>query len=132
MKFMRLSKNFTLAELTKTNTGIPNIPSDIEVERLRLLCDKVLQPLRDIYGSPIIVNSGYRSQQVNKVVGGVPTSQHCRGEASDITAGSRERNRRLFEILKTMEFDQLISYDYSFLHVSYTICRENRKQILHK
>lgn len=132
MKFMRLSKNFTLAELTKTNTGIPNIPSDIEVERLRLLCNKVLQPLRDIYGSPIIVNSGYRSQQVNKAVGGVPSSQHCRGEASDITAGSRERNRRLFEILKTMEFDQLISYDYRFLHVSYTICRENRKQILHK
>ena len=127
---MYLTKNFTLSELTKTNTGIPNIPSDIEVERLRLLCDKVLQPLRDIYDIPIIVNSGYRSQQVNKVVGGVPSSQHCRGEASDITGGSRERNRRLFEILKTMEFDQLISYDYRFLHVSYTICRENRKQIV--
>lgn len=128
---MKLSKNFTLRELTKTNTGIPNNPSEIEIERLRILCEKVLQPLRNKFGHPIIVNSGYRSPLVNKAVGGVPSSQHCRGEASDITAGSRERNRRLFEILKTMEFDQLISYDYRFLHVSYTICKPNRNQILH-
>lgn len=129
---MRLSKNFTLAELTKTSTGIPNNPSDVEIERLKILCEKVLQPLRDEFNAPIIVNSGYRSQQVNKAVGGVPTSQHLKGEAADITAGSRERNKRLFEIIKTMEFDQVISYDYRFIHVSYTICKENRKQIIHK
>ena len=128
---MNLSKNFTLAELTKTSTGIPNNPTPVEIERLRLLCEKVLQPLRDKFGAPIIVNSGYRSQQVNKAVGGVPSSQHVKGEAVDITAGSKDQNRRLFEILKTMEFDQLISYNYSFLHVSYTICKPNRKQILH-
>ena len=129
---MRLSKNFTLAELTKTSTGLPNNPSDVEIERLKILCEKVLQPLRDDFNAPIIINSGYRSQEVNKAVGGVPTSQHLKGEAADITAGSRERNKRLFEIIKTMEFDQVISYDYRFIHVSYTICKENKKQIIHK
>ncbi len=129
---MRLSKNFTLAELTKTSVGLPNNPSDVEIERLKILCEKVLQPLRDEFNAPIIVNSGYRSQQVNKAVGGVPTSQHLKGESADITAGSRERNKLLFEIIKTMEFDQVISYDYRFIHVSYTICKENRKQIIHK
>ena len=129
---MKLSKNFTLRELTKTNTGIQNNPSEIEIERLRLLCEKVLQPLRDKFGHPIIVNSGYRSPLVNKAVGGVPSSQHVRAEAVDITAGSRERNKALFEILKTMEKDQLIDErNYSWIHVSYTVCRPNRNQILH-
>lgn len=129
---MKLSKNFTLAELTKTNTGLPNNPSYIEIERLKLLCENVLQPLRDKFGAPIIVNSGYRSQQVNKAVGGVPTSQHCKGEAVDITAGSRERNKRLFDILKSMTTDQIIDEkNYSWIHISYTICKPNRNQILH-
>ena len=99
---MRLSKNFTLAELTKTSVGLPNNPSDVEIERLKILCEKVLQPLRDDFNAPIIINSGYRSQQVNKAVGGVPTSQHLKGESADITAGSRERNKRLFEIIKKL------------------------------
>ena len=129
---MRLSENFTLKELTKTSTGIPNLITDLEIERLRLLCQKVLQPLRDEFGSAIIVNSGYRSPAVNKAVGGVPTSQHVRGEAADITAGSKERNKRLFEILKTIEVDQTIDEkNYSWIHVSYTICRKNRNQFLH-
>ena len=129
---MRLSENFTLKELTKTSSGIPNLITDLEIERLRLLCQKVLQPLRDEFGSAIIVNSGYRSPAVNKAVGGVPTSQHVRGEAADITAGSKERNKRLFEILKTIEVDQAIDEkNYSWIHVSYTICRKNRNQFLH-
>lgn len=129
---MRLTDNFTLKELTKTNTGLPNLITDLEIDNLTRLCQKVLQPLRDIYGKPIIVNSGYRSDRVNKAVGGVPTSQHRKGEAADITAGSREENKKLFEILKTMEFDQLITYDYRFLHVSYTIRKPNRNQIILK
>lgn len=129
---MRLTDNFTLKELTKTNTGLPNLITDLEIDNLSRLCQKVLQPLRDIYGKPIIVNSGYRSDRVNKAVGGVPTSQHRRGEAADVTAGSREENKKLFEILKTMEFDQLITYDYRFLHVSYTIRKPNRNQIILK
>lgn len=129
---MRLTDNFTLKELTKTNTVLPNLITDLEIDNLTRLCQKVLQPLRDVYGSPIIVNSGYRSQTVNKAVGGVPTSQHRRGEAADITAGSVKENKRLFNILKTMEFDQLISYGYRFLHVSYTIRKPNRNQIILK
>ena len=129
---MKLTDNFTLKELTKTNTGLPNLITDLEIDNLSRLCQKVLQPLRDIYGKPIIVNSGYRSERVNKAVGGVPTSQHRRGEAADVTAGSREENKKLFEILKTMEFDQLITYDYRFLHVSYTIRKPNRNQIILK
>lgn len=129
---MRLTDNFTLKELTKTNTGLPNLITDLEIDNLTRLCQKVLQPLRDIYGKPIIVNSGYRSDRVNKAVGGVPTSQHRKGEAADITAGSKEENKKLFDILKTMEFDQLITYDYRFLHVSYTIRKPNRNQIILK
>ena len=129
---MRLTDNFTLKELTKTNTGLPNLITDLEIDNLTRLCQKVLQPLRDIYGKPIIVNSGYRSERVNKAVGGVPTSQHRKGEAADITAGSKEENKKLFDILKTMEFDQLITYDYRFLHVSYTIRKPNRNQIILK
>ena len=129
---MRLTDNFTLKELTKTNTGLPNLITDLEIDNLSRLCQKVLQPLRDIYGKPIIVNSGYRSERVNKAVGGVPTSQHRRGEAADITAGSVKENKRLFNILKIMEFDQLISYGYRFLHVSYTIRKPNRNQIILK
>lgn len=130
---MNLSKNFTLSELTKTSTGIPNNPTQIEIERLKLLCEKVLQPLRDAFGAPIIVNSGYRSKQVNKAVGGVASSQHVRGEAVDITAGSRERNKRLFELIQQLpEWDQIIDErDYKWIHVSYTICKPNRKQVLH-
>ena len=129
---MILTKNFTLRELTKTNTGIPNLITDLEIDNLTRLCERVLQPLRDEYGSPIMINSGYRSQQVNKAVGGVPTSQHTKGEAADITAGSREENKKLFKILKTMEFDQLINYNYRFIHVSYTVMKPNRKQIIQK
>ena len=130
---MNLSNNFTLAELTKTSTGIPNNPTAVEIERLKLLCEKVLQPLRDAFGAPIIVNSGYRSKQVNKAVGGVASSQHVRGEAVDITAGSKERNKRLFELIQQLpEWDQVIDErGYSWIHVSYTICKPNRKQILH-
>ena len=129
---IELSENFTLKELTKTNTGLPNFITDLEISNLRRLCERVLQPARDILGSAIIVNSGYRSYQVNKAVGGAPTSQHLLGEAADITAGSVEQNKKLFEILKTMEFDQLINYNYRFIHVSYTIMKPNRRQIIQK
>lgn len=129
---MELSKNFTLRELTKTNTGLPNLITDLEIDNLTRLCQRVLQPARDKLGLPIIVNSGYRSEQVNKAVGGAPNSQHLKGEAGDITAGSRERNKMLFNILKKLDFDQLINYDYRFIHVSYTVCRKNRKQIIMK
>ena len=129
---MRLTKNFTLTELTKTNTGLPNEPNCEEVGRLRELCEKVLQPLRDLYGNPIIVNSGFRSQEVNRKVGGVPNSQHRYGEAVDITGGNKKENEVLFNLIFfNLEFDQLIDErDFSWIHVSYTTRKPNRKQIL--
>ena len=127
-----MTKNFTLKELTATSTGLPNVPTEREKEKLKLLAEKVLQPLRELYGKPIIINSGFRGDAVNKAVGGVPTSQHRKGEAADLTTGSKEGNEILFNLIKdNLEYDQLINeYDYSWVHVSYTICKPNRKQIL--
>lgn len=127
-----MTKNFTLEELTATSTGLSNVPTEREKEKLKLLAEKVLQPLRELYGKPIIINSGFRGDAVNKAVGGVPTSQHRKGEAADLTTGSKEGNKILFNLIKdNLEYDQLINeYDYSWVHVSYTICKPNRKQIL--
>lgn len=128
---MRLTKNFTLEELTRTNTGITNEPNKEELQALITLSGKVLQPLRDIYGRPITVNSGFRSYAVNKAVGGARNSQHSKGEAADLTVHTKEGNKKLFDIIKNeLEYDQLINeYDYSWIHVSYR-AGSNRKQIL--
>ena len=129
---MNITKNFTLKELTKTNTGITNEPNKQELQALIALSGKVLQPLRDIYGKPITVNSGFRNYAVNKAVGGAKGSQHSKGEAADLTTHTKEGNKQLFDIIKNeLEFDQLINeYDYSWIHVSYAVNRKNRKQIL--
>jgi zinc D-Ala-D-Ala carboxypeptidase len=78
----QLSKNFTLEELTVTNTGLPNVPNDEEIKQLTLLATTVLQPIRDVLG-PVIINSGFRGEAVNAAVGGVLTSQHRLGQAAD-------------------------------------------------
>jgi uncharacterized protein YcbK (DUF882 family) len=128
-------KYFTLKELTRTDTGKPNIPGSTEVSNLENLVEKVLDPLRAAYGKPIYVNSGYRSMAVNLSVKGKATSQHLKGEAADITAGSPAENRRLFEMLANggYVFDQLIDdYGYRWVHVSLKRAGINRKQILHE
>lgn len=128
-KMTKLGKYFTLEELIVTNTGLPNKPTSIEIERLKVLVEKVLDPLRQMYGHPIKVNSGYRSFAVNKKVKGSTTSQHCKGEAADITGYD---NKKLFDLLKNnFDFDQLIDEkNLHWVHVSYTNRYKNRKQIL--
>lgn len=129
---MKLSNNFTIEELTATNVSDENEPSTNEIAALQRLVDNVLQPLRDIYGKPIRINSGYRSHMVNKKVGGSATSSHCKGEAADISC---ENNAALFVIIRDqLPFDQLIwesgnDEQPDWVHVSY---REgnNRKQVL--
>lgn len=118
-------KYFTIKELVKSSTaeakGIDNTPTQ-EVERnLTALVDNVLAPLRAIYGKPITVNSGYRCPELNKAVGGSATSDHVKGFAADITAGSKEENERLFNIIKhNFHFSQLIDEkNFSWVHVSY-------------
>jgi uncharacterized protein YcbK (DUF882 family) len=127
-------KYFTIKELTRTSSKNSNVPGSTEEQNLINLVDKVLDPLRTAYGKPIRVNSGYRSIKVNMDVGGEPTSQHLKGEAADITAGSPAENRRLFEMLANggYVFDQLIDEKkYSWVHVSLKRNGVNRKQILH-
>ena len=124
-------KYFTIKELCKTSTGLDNTPGQLEVSNLKNLVDHVLDPLRVKYGKPITINSGYRSLKVNKKVGGVNTSQHCKGEAADITGGNRSENIILFNLIKDSgKYDQLINeYDYKWVHVSYKTSG-NRKQIV--
>ena len=115
---MQLSRNFTLAELTKTSAPYENYPQVKERIALKQLVDNVLQPLRDMYGKPITVNSGYRSPMVNKHVGGAKNSQHTKGEAADITGSSKNENKLLFELIcQHFNFDQCINeYDYTWIH----------------
>lgn len=85
-------KYFTIAELTKSRTaaaqGIDNAPSPTVIANLNALVDHVLDPLREAWGHPLRVTSGYRCPQLNKAVGGVPRSQHMLGQAADVTAGA--------------------------------------------
>lgn len=80
---LKLTRSFSIEELTHTSTGLPNNPSVDEAAHLSDLASSILQPIRDYWGG-VWVSSGYRSQAVNKKVGGSPTSQHCKGEAADI------------------------------------------------
>lgn len=131
-------KHFTMAELTNSDTAralhINNTPAGVVVDNLNALVEIVLDPLREAYGKPIYVNSGYRSPKLNKAVGGAKTSQHMTGEAADITTGTKEGNRWLFAFIRdNLPFDQLIDeYSYSWLHVSYKREGRNRGEIIHK
>lgn len=133
-------KYFTFSELLKSETatrkGIPNRPSAKVLDNLQELTEKVLDPLRDQWGSPLIVTSGYRCRRLNAAVGGSPTSQHMTGEAADITALDKRENLALWELLvvlkKKLPLDQVIwekgtSYPM-WIHVSHRSSRSGMKQ----
>ena len=106
-------KYFSIEELCRSETadakGIDNRPSAVARENLEALVFNVLDPLREVFGKPIIVNSGYRSTLLNNILGGARSSQHTRGEAADITAEDVKDNKQLFEIIReNLPFDQLI------------------------
>lgn len=130
-------KYFTIAELCKSSTadkhGINNRCRFEHISNLTNLVDNVLDPLREAWGKPITVNSGFRSKELNKKIGGATNSQHMDGEAADITAGSKADNKKLFELIQSLKlpFDQIIDEGgYSWLHVSYR-SGNNRGQVLH-
>ena len=146
---MRISKNFTLAELTKSNTatrlGISNTPDKEGIHKLRLLATELLQPLRNAVG-PLRVTSGYRSESLNEAIGGSNKSQHTKCEAVDLQFVKRGRmdNMRIFNAIVTLglDFDQLIlefgnpaptadkdSDNPDWIHISWKITG-NRRQIL--
>ena len=99
----QLSKHFTLWEMMRSGTAvrlnIKNVPDEQEKEALRQLCQHVLEPLRCRYGA-IIITSGYRCLRLNRAVGGVPTSQHMRGEAADIFIPNLGIGRKYFDFIK--------------------------------
>lgn len=129
-------KHFTLGELCASTTadahGIKNTPPLQEAGNLKALAENVLDPLREWYGRPILVNSGYRCPQLNRLVGGANNSQHMKGEAADITAGSKEENRKLLNYIRWhLPYDQLIDEkSLSWVHVSFCRDGKNRKQFL--
>ena len=112
--------------------GIKNNPFPEACDNLMALVDNVLDPARKALGKPICVNSGFRSEELNSLIGGSCRSQHLKGEAADIELGgkTKEENKVLFDwISENCEYDQLINeYDYSWVHVSYKREGRNRKQ----
>lgn len=130
-----MGKFFSIDELSKSDTaikkGISNVPPEGVRDNLEALIDNILDPLRAAYGKPVTVNSGYRSPALNKAVGGAANSQHLSGEAADISVGSREGNKQLFELARKLElpFDQLIDEkNFAWVHISYGT--RNRRQVL--
>lgn len=101
MEKIRLSKNFTLAEMVATSfPAFQKPPTTQEIVNLAYLCAAVLQPLRNSLGEPIIITSGFRSPSLNKYVGGVANSRHLNGFAADIRIKTEAHARRMYEILK--------------------------------
>lgn len=130
----KISKNFSLQEFEKSDTatrlGINNTIKDgLIKENIKALVDDILQPLRDKWGGPLFINSGYRCLQLNKAVGGVPTSQHCLGQASDVGCSDPYALAKLAKWMK-LDYDQCILYP-SFVHFSYRKDGGNRGQLLY-
>lgn len=131
-------KYFTIEELTHSDTaiskGIDNSPTIQEEQNLVALIENVLDPLREAYGRPLIVTSGFRCEKLNKAVKGSSTSQHRFGQAADIRSkeDTKSENKKIFDLAQQLNlpFDQLIDeYDYNWVHISYS--PRNRRQVLH-
>lgn len=132
-----ISKNFSYSEFEESTTaqahGILNIIDTVEKrDAIKALVLEVLQPLRDVWGAPLHINSGYRCQELNAYVGGQPSSQHLKGEACDIKTGDEMQSYRLASVAKQLgvPFDQMILYP-TFVHFSHRLKGTQRRQILY-
>jgi len=136
---MNISKHITYEEATFSQTAqrksIDNTPNEDQISNMRLLAENVFEPMREYFGVPIRVNSFFRSARLNEAVGGSPTSQHCKGEAIDISVVRQEiTNADLFRFIQNNRyFDQLIwefgdDDNPEWVHVSY--CEKNRGEVL--
>ena len=139
---MKLSKNLSLAEVTKSITakrlGIDNTPDEWVTENLKKVAEHIFQPVRDHFGKPIYVSSGYRGPELNRAIGGSKRSQHMEGRALDLDADvfGRCTNSQIFDYIKdNLEFDQLIwefgdQDNPDWVHVSFVYDGVNRKRCL--
>ncbi|CAB4172905.1 Peptidase M15A, C-terminal [uncultured Caudovirales phage] len=134
---MKLSQHLDLSEVTRSESakrnGISNMPTKEHIANFMLLAEKIFEPIREHFGVPIRISSGYRSKELNEKIGGSSTSQHSSGEALDIDMdGTSISNKQIFDYIKdNLEFDQLINeFNYSWVHVSYKSTGKQRKQIL--
>ena len=133
-----LSKHFNLAELTRTDSGLPNVPdSSAVIDRLKGVCEHVLEPVRAHFGRAVVVHSGYRSPAVNAAVGGSATSQHVKGEAADFHVNGFSVYDVAIWVSDNREYDQLILENFvpgvrasGWVHCSFS--RNNRNQDLTK
>ena len=134
---MKLSKNFVLSELTKSNTakrlGIKNEPTKEHMDNLQMLIRDLIQPIRDGIG-PVRVSSGYRNPELNRAIGGSRKSQHCKGEALDLQFWEmgKMNNKAIYDwVLESgIEFDQMINeFDFAWIHISLK-GEDNRRQVL--
>ena len=137
---MKLSKNFSLQEFTKSQTalrqGIDNTPEGEHMEAAKKLFENVVQKVRDNFG-PTIINSGYRGPKLNEAVGGSSRSQHCKGEAADIECPGHANAEVAQWIVDNTDFDQVILEFYTpgipdsgWVHVSHNSDGPQRKSIL--
>jgi zinc D-Ala-D-Ala carboxypeptidase len=133
---MNLTKHFTLEEFTRSATairqGIDNTPPEYVIENLRMLCKHILEPLREMAGSPIHVESGYRCAELNLLVNGAPDSQHKEGKAADIVIEGLDTPTVCQIIADHYPFDQLIEEFHEWTHVSYDIQGRREKMIATK
>jgi len=138
---MKISEHLDLSELTRSESakrvGISNMPTPEHIKNLKLLAEKVFEPIRNYFGNPIRISSGYRSKELNAKIGGANTSQHSSGEAIDIDMdGTDITNKEIFNYIKdNLSFDQLIwefgtDNNPDWVHVSYESIGKQRKQIL--
>ena len=129
---MNLSPHFTLSELTRTSTGLPNGPAPSQVAALTSLCVHILEPIRALLGVPLRITSGFRGSAVNAAIKGAAGSQHMRGEAADIVPVGIDVEAAMGLIAAArLPVDQLIVYPAGgFLHVSYAAQRANRGELL--
>lgn len=129
-----ISKNFDYREFEKSDTAarlhIVNCINEAEVrDSVKALVEDILQPLRDAWGGPLFINSGYRSKELNEAVGGVATSQHCKGQAADVGVTDPFALAKLAKRMN-LDYDQMILYP-SFVHFSYKREGENRGEVLY-
>jgi hypothetical protein len=134
---MKLSTHLDLSEIIRSDSakrnGISNMPTQEHIENFKILATKVFEPIREHFGVPIRISSGYRSAELNKCIGGSATSQHSTGEAIDIDQdGTTITNKQVFDYIKdNLAFDQLINeFNYGWVHVSYKANGKQRGEIL--